>query len=284
MIYLLLSTILAYMVVCKYNLVVFILLMSTMWGAMKNSDKVAIVTGAGRGIGAATAKLLATKGYAVVINYRQQHQRAKQVAAEIRAGGGTCLTVKADISNEDEVHRLFDIVDNELGSVTALVNNAGILFPQSDFMGITSERWYKTFQVNVAGTMLCCQQAIKRMATRYGGHGGNIVNVSSVASRTGSPNEYVDYAASKGAVDSLTKGLAMEYAADGVRVNAVRPGMIDTEIHADGGEKGRVARLAPDLPMQRGGQPQEVADAIYWLISDRSSFTTGSMLDIAGGL
>lgn len=246
--------------------------------------KVAIVTGAGRGIGAATAKLLAKNGYAVCINYLHDQHSAQLVADDIRQQGGRSIIVKADISVEDEVEELFSTVDVELGELHLLVNNAGILRQQSRVEQMSAKRINRVLQVNVTGTLLCCKQAVNRMSTRHGGHGGVIINVSSVAARTGSPNEYIDYAASKGAVDSLTRGLATEVAAEGIRVNAVRPGLIHTDIHADGGEPERVDRLKTKIPMQRGGEPLEVAKAIVWLASDEASYITGSFIDLAGGL
>lgn len=249
-----------------------------------NSQKVAIITGAGRGIGAATAQLFASKGYAVCINYKSNFQSANQVADTIISEGGHCITVQADVSCEDDVIRMFSTVDKELGTLSVLVNNAGILKTQSRLEDMTADRINSILVNNVTSYFLCCREAVKRMSTRHGGIGGAIVNVSSGASRTGSPNEYIDYAASKGAIDTLTKGLSLEVAAEGIRVNCVRPGLIHTDMHADGGEPDRIARLKSKIPLQRGGLPIEVAEAIYWLASEKSSFSTGNFLDLAGGL
>ena len=247
-------------------------------------DKVVIITGAGRGIGAATAKLFARHGYAVCINYRQNAEAADRVAQEIREAGGRCIMVQADVANEQEVEALFAKVDEALGPVSVLVNNAGILKPQMRLEQMSAERINTLLTTNVTSCFLCCREAVKRMSTRHGGVGGAIVNVSSGAARSGSPNEYIDYAASKGAMDTLTKGLSLEVAAEGIRVNGVRPGLIYTEMHADGGEPGRVDRLKAKIPMQRGGHSEEVAEAIYWLGSELSSFATGTYIDLAGGL
>ena len=249
-----------------------------------SKEKVAIITGAGRGIGAATARLFANKGYAVCINYKSDEQSATQLAMTITASGGQCITVQADVSCEKDVERLFSTVDKTLGSVDILVNNAGILKKQSRLEEMTAERINSILTNNVTSYFLCCKEAVKRMSTRHGGSGGVIVNVSSGAARSGSPNEYIDYAASKGAIDTLTKGLSLEVAAEGIRVNCVRPGLIYTGMHADGGEPERIERLKSIIPMQRGGEPEEVAEAIYWLASDKSSFSTGNFLDLAGGL
>lgn len=249
-----------------------------------NSQKVAIITGAGRGIGAATAQLFASKGYAVCINYKSNFQSANQVADTIISEGGHCITVQADVSCEYDVIRMFSTVDKELGTLSVLVNNAGILKTQSRLEDMTADRINSILVNNVTSYFLCCREAVKRMSTRHGGIGGAIVNVSSGASRTGSPNEYIDYAASKGAIDTLTKGLSLEVAAEGIRVNCVRPGLIHTDMHADGGEPDRIARLKSKIPLQRGGLPIEVAEAIYWLASEKSSFSTGNFLDLAGGL
>lgn len=250
---------------------------------MSNAN-VAIITGAGRGIGAATARLFSQKGYAVCINYKSDEKSAKQLAKSISDDGGQCITVQADVSYESDVERLFSTVDKTLGTVTVLVNNAGILKKQSRLEEMTAERINSILTTNVTSYFLCCREAVKRMSTRHNGLGGVIVNVSSGAARSGSPNEYIDYAASKGAIDTLTKGLSLEVAAEGIRVNCVRPGLIYTDMHADGGEPERIERLKDIIPLQRGGQPEEVAEAIYWLASEKSSFSTGNYLDLAGGL
>ena len=246
--------------------------------------KIAVITGAGRGIGAATAKLFSHNGYAVCINYKSDEKSANQLAKSISDEGGQCITVQADVSCESHVERLFATVDKTLGTVTVLVNNAGILKEQSRLEDMTAERINSILTTNVTSYFLCCREAVKRMSTRHKGLGGVIVNVSSGAARTGSPNEYIDYAASKGAIDTLTKGLSLEVAAEGIRVNCVRPGLIYTDMHADGGEPERIERLKDIIPLQRGGQPEEVAEAIYWLASEKSSFSTGNYLDLAGGL
>lgn len=248
------------------------------------SSKVAIITGSSRGIGAETAKLFAENGYSVCVNYISDDAAAEKVKGEILQTGVHCIAVKADVSIASEVARLFDVVDRELGCVSVLVNNAAILKTQSRLENISEERFSEVLHKNVISCFLCCKEAIKRMSTKNGGSGGVIVNVSSGASKSGSPNEYIDYAASKGAVDSLTRGLALEVAAEGIRVNAVRPGLIYTEMHASGGEPDRVERLKSKIPLQRGGYPREVAEAIFWLATEKSSFVTGSFIDPAGGL
>jgi NAD(P)-dependent dehydrogenase (short-subunit alcohol dehydrogenase family) len=246
-------------------------------------NKVMIVTGGGRGIGAATAKLAAAQGYTVCVNYTNKRVAADEVVGGIRKSGGNAIAVQADVAVEAEVVRLFAETDKALGRVTALVNNAGILQRQMRVEEMDAARIERVFAVNVTGSFLCAREAVKRMSTRHGGAGGAIVNVSSRASRLGSPGEYVDYAASKAAVDTLTIGLAREVAADGIRVNAVAPGIIDTEIHASGGEPGRVERVKGTVPMLRGGSAEEVAKAILWLLSDNASYTTGAILDVSGG-
>jgi len=246
-------------------------------------NKVLVVTGGSRGIGAETAKLGAARGYSVCINYNRNREAAEVLVDQIRVAGGEALAVQADISREAEVLRLFRTVDDELGTITALVNNAGILDRQIRVEETDEARLQRIFAVNVVGSFLCAREAVKRMSTRHGGKGGAIVNVSSAASRLGSPGEYVDYAASKGAIDTLTIGLSREVADEGIRVNAVRPGFIYTDMHADGGEPGRVDRIKHTLPMKRGGHPVEVANAILWLLSDEASYTTGSFIDLAGG-
>jgi NAD(P)-dependent dehydrogenase (short-subunit alcohol dehydrogenase family) len=249
-----------------------------------SDSKVVLITGGGRGIGAATSRLFASKGYAVCINYKTNSTAAAMLAQDINTKGGKCITVQADVSDENDVLRLFERVDYELGAISVLVNNAGILRPQSRLENMTAERINTILTNNVTSYFLCCREAVKRMSTLRRGNGGVIVNVSSGASRSGSPNEYIDYAASKGAIDTLTKGLSLEVASEGIRVNCVRPGLIYTDMHADGGEPERVERLKGIIPLQRGGEPEEVAEAIYWLSSEKSSFSTGNYLDLSGGL
>jgi NAD(P)-dependent dehydrogenase (short-subunit alcohol dehydrogenase family) len=242
-----------------------------------------IVTGGGRGIGAATARLAAERGYAVCVNYRSDRQSADAVVDAIRGAGGTATAVKADIAREPDVLRLFEEAHAQLGPLAALVNNAGILERHARLDEMDAARFERVFATNITGAFLCAREAVKRMSTRHGGKGGAIVNVSSMASSLGSPGEYVDYAASKGAIDSLTIGLAREVAAEGIRVNAVRPGVIYTGIHASGGEPGRVDRVKAAVPMKRGGEPEEVARAILWLLSPESSYSTGAFIDVSGG-
>ena len=246
-------------------------------------DKVLLVTGASRGIGAATALLAAQRGYAVAVNYHRNQAAAEAVVAAIHAGGGRAVAIAANVADEIDVQRLFVETELALGPLSALVNNAGVLEPQLRLDEMSVARWQRILTTNVIGPLLCCREAVKRLSTRHGGQGGAIVNVSSAAARLGSAGEYVDYAASKGALDTLTIGLAKEVAGEGIRVNAVRPGFIYTGMHADGGEPGRVDRVKSAVPLQRGGQPQEVAEAILWLLSDAASFTTGSFIDVAGG-
>ena len=248
------------------------------------TNKIVVITGASRGIGAATAKLFAQEGYGVCINFLTDDMAAERLKEDILQYKVKCITVKADVSKACEVQRLFDTVDQELGCLSVLVNNVGILKNQCRLDEMDEQRFSQVLNTNVMSCFLCSKQAVKRMSTRYGGAGGRIVNVSSGAAKSGSPNEYVDYAASKGAIDSLTKGLALEVAGEGIRVNAVRPGLIYTDIHTAGGEPKRIDRLKSKIPMQRGGEPTEVAAAIYWLASEKSSFVTGSFVDIAGGL
>nr|WP_310617472.1 SDR family oxidoreductase [Pantoea cypripedii] len=245
--------------------------------------ELALVTGASRGIGRATALLLAKAGYCVAVNYRQREAEAQQVVSEIASQGGRAFTVQADIADEAQVLKMFQQLDDHDAELKVLVNNAGILFQQCPVEDLAVERIQRVFATNVTGTFLCCREAVKRMGTHHGGSGGSIINVSSAAARLGSPNEYVDYAASKGAMDTLTKGLSLEVALQGIRVNGVRPGPIYTEMHADGGEPGRVDRVASGIPMGRGGQPQEIAAAIVWLASDAASYITGTIIDAAGG-
>ena len=247
-------------------------------------DRIVIITGGGRGIGAATARLAAKAGYRVCIAFRERRGAADEVVAQIERDGGEAIAVQADVGREADVLRLFDEVDRRFGELTALVNNAGILERQMRVDAMDAERLARVFNANVVGSFLCAREAVRRMSTRYGGHGGAIVNVSSVASRLGSPNEYVDYAASKAAVDTFTLGLAKEIASEGIRVNAVRPGSIHTEIHASGGEPDRVERVKARIPMQRGGEADEIARAIVWLLSDEASYMTGSLVDVSGGL
>lgn len=246
-------------------------------------SKVIVITGGSRGIGAATARLAAARGYAVCVNFVRNAVAAEQVVADCQRQGTRAIAVQADVAQETEVCRLFATVDRELGGVTALVNNAGILEKQLRVEDMDAARLARVFAANVTGPFLCCREAVRRMSTRHGGKGGAIVNVSSVAARVGAPGEYVDYAASKGAIDTLTVGLAREVAEEGIRVNAVRPGFIYTDIHASGGEPNRVDRVKAFVPMKRGGQPEEIAAAILWLLSEEASYATGTFLDLAGG-
>ncbi|MGH8743313.1 MAG: SDR family oxidoreductase [Burkholderiales bacterium] len=246
-------------------------------------NKVILITGGSRGIGAATAKLAAERGYAVCVNYHRHRESADTVVGAIERAGGRAIAVAADVTSEADVVLLFETVDKKLGPLTALVNNAGILEQQTRFENISAARLSRIFSTNVFGCFLCAREAVRRMSTKHGGAGGAIVNVSSFASRLGSPGEYVDYAASKGAVDTMTIGLSKEVAEEGIRVNAVRPGFIYTDIHASGGEPNRVDRVKEFVPMKRGGTPVEVAQAILWLLSDEASYTTGVFIDVTGG-
>lgn len=245
--------------------------------------KTLIVTGGSRGIGATTAKLAAQRGYAVCVNYLQDDVAAAEVVSAIQKDGGKAIAAQADVGVESDVVAMFEKVDRELSGLTALVNNAATLEPQMRLEQMDAARMQRMFSTNAIGPMLCAREAVRRMSTKHGGSGGAIVNVSSGAARFGSPNEYVDYAATKGAIDTFTVGLAAEVAAEGIRVNGVRPGYIYTSMHAKGGEPGRVDRVKTMVPLQRGGQPEEVAAAILWLLSEEASFVTGSILDVSGG-
>ena len=250
---------------------------------MGSQRGVMVVTGGARGIGAATARLAAQRGYAVCVNYLRNAEAAQRVVREIEAAGGRAIAVAGDVAKESDVIRIFETAARELGPVTALVNNAGILEQQGRLDEMSAARFERVFATNITGAFLCAREAVRRMSTKHGGTGGGIVNVSSRASVLGSPGEYVDYAASKGAVDTLTIGLAREVAEEGIRVNAVRPGVIYTGIHASGGEPGRVERVKAGVPMKRGGQPEEVAQAILWLLSEESSYSTGTFIEVSGG-
>lgn len=246
-------------------------------------DGVVIITGGSRGIGAATARLAASRGYAVCVGYAGRADAARQVVADCRDAGVPAVAVQADVSQEADVLRLFASAEAELGGITALVNNAGVLDRQARVEHLDAARIERTLTVNVLGAFLCAREAVRRLSTRTGGPGGAIVNVSSRAAVLGGAGEYVDYAASKAAVDAMTVGLAREVADEGIRVNAVRPGLIRTDIHASGGEPGRVERLRTSVPMRRGGDPEEVAQAILWLLSEQASYVTGTILDVSGG-
>jgi len=242
-----------------------------------------IITGAGRGIGAATARLAAARGYAVCINYLRDRSAAEAVVQDIRNDGGRAVAVPGDVASEPDVLRLFQETDRSFGLLAALVNNAGIVVTRSRVEAMAATRLERMFATNVVGAFLCAREAIKRMSTRHGGKGGAIVNVSSAAARVGSPGEWVDYAASKGAIDTMTLGLSKELAEEGIRVNCVRPGFVNTGIHAAAGEPNRIERLRAGIPMKRGGEPDEVARAILWLLSDEASYSTGAILDVTGG-
>ncbi|MDI9335706.1 MAG: SDR family oxidoreductase [Gammaproteobacteria bacterium] len=247
------------------------------------TQKVVLITGASRGIGAACAVLAAEQGWRVVVNYQHHQARAEEVVAKIRAQGGSALALAADVGDEAQVLALYQRIDEEFGVLHALVNNAGVVDQPSRVDALTAEQLDRMWRINLTGSFLCAREAIKRMSTHRGKAGGSIVNMSSAAARLGSPNLYVHYAASKGAIDTFTLGLAKEVSTEGIRVNAIRPGLIDTEIHASGGLPNRAFELAPQVPMQRPGRAEEVAQAVVWLMSDSASYVTGALLDVSGG-
>jgi NAD(P)-dependent dehydrogenase (short-subunit alcohol dehydrogenase family) len=246
-------------------------------------SKVLLITGASRGIGAETARLAAERGYSLCLNYLHNEAAATKLLASLQTDGHHAIAYQANVGVETEVEAMYQAIDREFGRLDGLVNNAGILEQQSDLVDMTVARWQRILEINVIGSFLCAREAVKRMSTRLGGDGGAIVNLSSRAADLGAPHEYVDYAASKGAIDAMTIGLAKEVGDQGIRVNAVKPGLIYTDIHADCGEAGRVDRLKVGVPMQRGGLPLEVAEAILWLLSDASSYTSASFIDVSGG-
>jgi NAD(P)-dependent dehydrogenase (short-subunit alcohol dehydrogenase family) len=247
------------------------------------SAGVLIITGGGRGIGAAAARLAAKRGYAVCVNYLRDRASADRVVQDIRDEGGTAIAVPGDVAAEKDVLHLFESCDRSLGPLTALVNNAGIVTTASRVEAMDAARLQRMFSTNVVGAFLCAREAVRRMSTKHGGKGGAIVNVSSGAARLGSQGEWVDYAASKGAIDTMTIGLSKELAEEGIRVNCVRPGFVNTGIHAGAGEPNRIERLRATIPMKRGGEPEEVARAILWLLSEEASYSTGAILDVTGG-
>ena len=246
-------------------------------------DKVLLVTGGSRGIGAASCLLAARQGWAVAVNYTANSLAADEVVRQIRAAGGRAMAVQADVADEAQVLRMFKQVDAKLGRLTGLVNNAGVVDVTARVEDMSVARWKRMFDINVIGSLICAREAVRRMSTRHGGAGGSIVNLSSAAARLGAPGQYVDYAAAKGAIDAFTIGLAKEVAGEGIRVNAVRPGLIETEIHASGGLPNRVKDLQHQVPMQRGGSAEEVAEAIVWLLGEGASYTTMSLLEVSGG-
>ena len=246
-------------------------------------DKVLLVTGGSRGIGAATCLLAARQGWAVAVNYTANSLAADEVVRQVRAAGGRAMAVQADVADEAQVLRMFEQVDAKLGRLTGLVNNAGVVDVTARVEDMSVERWRRMFDINVIGSFICAREAVRRMSTKHGGLGGSIVNVSSAAARLGAPGQYVDYAAAKGAIDAFTIGLAKEVGGEGIRVNAVRPGLIETDIHASGGLPNRVRDLQHQVPMGRGGSAQEVAELIVWLLSDAASYTTMSLIDVSGG-